>query len=102
MLLGFLPLSSAFPQLNRTHIALLGEVSSAVRLPFAVPAMGIFFFETVFFDDFWLRFGFPAMGISVLKETLFFGLVFFAAYGPASRARRPLKGGAQFAVSPPN
>ena len=35
--------------------------------------MGISCFENVYLDDFWLCFGFPAMGIRVLEEILFLG-----------------------------
>ena len=49
--------------------------SSRARPRFAVPAMGIIFFGDVYLNDFWLRFGFPAMGISVLEEILFLELI---------------------------
>ena len=69
VLLGLLASSFAFPQKHRIHIGVRGGAFLFGRmwLRFAVLA------RDVFLDDFWLRFGLPAMGISVLEEFLFLG-----------------------------
>ena len=45
------------------------------------PGHGDLLFGTVFLDDFWLCFAFPAMGISVLVFDWFFGFILLRLEG---------------------
>ena len=81
---GVVAFELEIPQKHRAHIALVGGAGffhgfSVVRghvlqsLPWGLT------FGDVFLDDFWLRFGCPAMGIHVFEDILFLGWFCYAS-----------------------